>query len=505
MNEQAPVSDVCLLLEGTYPFVPGGVSNWTHELIQAQHHLSFYLLALVPPEAELKPLYKIPSNVVGMSALRLQRLPQGSLSNREADELLTKIQGPLLQLQSKGELADFIDLLGLIAPHRKHLGRQPLLNSMAAWDLLHRMYDATLPNSPFLHYFWSWRTLHGALFSVLLAELPAARTYHAASTGYAGLLGARAHLETGRPLLLTEHGIYTNERRVELSMADWLFDHRLSRLSVDKPRRDLKNIWVDTFQSYSRACYAASSRIITLYEGNTEFQIQDGAPREKITIIPNGIDHEQYSRIERSQAPHPPTIALVGRVVPIKDVKTFIRTCVILKRTFPDLQAKVLGPTDEDKRYFRECQAMVNGLMLQDTIRFVGQVNLEDHIASIDVILLTSISEAQPLVILEAGAAGVPAVATDVGACRELILGNSRDTQSTGAGGAVTALGDPGAMARAVARLLKDREWYEQCSRAIKSRVLLNYNKRDLNERYRHIYDSACSAQDSPLVLERNV
>lgn len=505
MKAQAPAADVCLLLEGTYPFVPGGVSNWTHDLIQAQGHLSFHLVMLVPPDADLTPLYRIPPNVVGMSVVKLQRMPQGSFSSRRAHRLLAKFDGPLLRLQSNGGLADFSDLLGLLAPHKQRLGRRSLLNSMAAWDLLHRMYATTLPESPFLHYFWSWRTLHGALYSVLLTELPAARTYHATSTGYAGLLGVRAHLETGRPMLLTEHGIYTNERRVELSMADWLFDHRSSRLSVDRPRRDLKNIWIDTFQSYSRACYAASSRIITLYEGNTEFQIQDGAPREKITIIPNGIDHEHYAKIERAPTPHPPTIALIGRVVPIKNVKMFIRTCALLKQIVPNLRAKVLGPTDEDKVYFQECQAMANGLLLQDTISFAGRVNLEDHLASIDVILLTSISEAQPLVILEAGAAGIPAVTTDVGACRELILGNSRDTQSAGAGGAVTPLGDPAAMAHAVAQLLKDRAWYEQCSRTIKKRVLLNYNKRDLNERYRHIYESACSAPDSPPVLERNL
>lgn len=504
MKGLVPTADVCLILEGTYPFVPGGVSNWTHELIRAQRHLSFHLLTLVPPEADLTPIYDVPNNVVGTSVVRLQRLPEGSFSNRKAQELLTQFEKPLLKLQSKGDLTDFIDLLSLIEPHKEKLGRGPLLNSRAAWDLLHRMYEATLPQSPFLHYFWSWRTMHGSLYSVLLAELPAARTYHAVSTGYAGLLGARAHLETGRPMLLTEHGIYTNERRVELSMADWLFDHRSSRLSVDKPRHDLKSMWIDTFQSYSRACYAASSTIITLYEGNTEFQLQDGAPREKITIIPNGIDHEHYSKIERTKTAHPPTVALIGRVVPIKDVKMFIRTCAILKRIFPDLQAKILGPTDEDQRYFRDCHAMANGLSLLDTISFVGRVNLTEHIASIDVVLLTSISEAQPLVILEVGAAGVPVVATDVGACRELILGNSRDTQSEGAGGAVTPLGDPTAMAHEVERLLKDREWYEQCSRTIKARVLNNYDKHDLDERYRYIYESACSAPDSPSALERN-
>ena len=53
---------------------------------------------------------------------------------------------------------------------------------------------------------------------------------------------------------------------------------------------------------------------------------------------------------------------------------------------------------------------------------------------------LTSISEAQPLVILEAGAAGVPTVATDVGACREMIEGPQSEVPPLGPGGAIVGL-----------------------------------------------------------------
>ena len=36
-------ADVCLILEGTYPYVTGGVSGWAHGLIKEQSHLSFHL------------------------------------------------------------------------------------------------------------------------------------------------------------------------------------------------------------------------------------------------------------------------------------------------------------------------------------------------------------------------------------------------------------------------------------------------------------------------------
>jgi hypothetical protein len=56
-------AEVCLILEGTYPYVAGGVSTWTHQLLLAQSHLSFALVCLVSEKAELTPRYEIPPNV----------------------------------------------------------------------------------------------------------------------------------------------------------------------------------------------------------------------------------------------------------------------------------------------------------------------------------------------------------------------------------------------------------------------------------------------------------
>ena len=70
--------------------------------------------------------------------------------------------------------------------------------------------------------------------------------------------------------------------------------------------------------------------------------------------------------------------------------------------------------------------------------------------------MLTSISEALPLFVLEAFAAGVPVVATDVGCCRELIEGKGSDGDAAGAAGIVTAIASPQETARAVVELLRD-------------------------------------------------
>jgi glycosyltransferase involved in cell wall biosynthesis len=273
-------------------------------------------------------------------------------------------------------------------------------------------------------------------------------------------------------------------------MANWLYEIPKEGLNIDSSRLDLKQLWVDLFTSYSRTCYQACAEIVTLYEGNQVLQLEEGADPERLRIIPNGIDYERYSAVERDEGPRPPSIALIGRVVPIKDVKTFIRACGILRDTVPDVKVLVMGPTDEDPDYFQECQETVGLLGLESCLEFTGKVRLEDYLGSIDAIALTSISEAQPLVILEAGAAGIPSVATDVGACREMILGRSSESPRLGPAGAVTSLSNPQETAEALAKLLSDRDWYVNCSEAIRRRVYLHYNKVDLDRTYHELYQS---------------
>lgn len=480
-------ADVCLVLEGTYPYVTGGVSAWAHDLIQAQSHLSFHLLTLVPPGPEGPMRFTLPPNVTGMTRVELQALPPGA-TPRTLDTLVAALEEPLMRLMSQGGLSDVEDVMATLRRAGPSVGREALLNSRAAWTLLLRMYERQCPHVSFLEYFWTWRTLLLGIYSVLLAPLPPARVYHPLCTGYAGLFAARAHIDTGRPVLLTEHGIYTNERRVEITMADWLQEDTLRTLSIDRTHRDLRDLWIDTFTSCSRACYAASDRVITLYEGNTALQIQDGADPARLLVIPNGIDLSRP--VERAPGNAPPTVALIGRVVPIKDIKTFLRACATLRDYVPDVRVWILGPLDEDPEYVSECQRLTAHLDLESTVEFKGRVALKDYYPHIDVVVLTSVSEAQPLVILEGAAYGIPSVVTDVGACREMILGRSDEAPRLGPGGAVTPLASPAATADALRALLTDPDRYTQCGDAARTRAARYYNKTDLDAAYREIYDA---------------
>jgi glycosyltransferase involved in cell wall biosynthesis len=496
-------ADVCLIIEGAYPYVAGGVSSWVQDLIKAHPDLTFHLVALVADRTAKALKYTLPDNVCGLSHIYLQEMDKGSKRPRGLGQLFEALRQPLQTLQRGGGLQEIAQVNTLLAPYRGRLGAAALLNSPEAWEVLCRIYDQEIPESSMLDYFWSWRALMGGMFAVMTAPLPRAAIYHSVSTGYAGLLAARAKLETGRPTILTEHGIYTNERRIEIMMADWLFDGIDRGVGLNRNGRDLRDLWIDTFTSYARACYNACDQVITLYGGNQVMQRQLGSPESRMRIIPNGIDYDRYAALPRPSQRRRPRVALIGRVVPIKDIKTYIQACAVLCRDNPEVEALILGPEDEDPGYVAECRQLAADLGLNGNLRFTGRVQLDEYLPEIDVVVLTSISEAQPLTILEAGAIGIPSVVTDVGSCRELIFGRADEDPELGPGGAVTPVASPAETAAALAKLIRDPEWRRRCGEAMQNRVERYYNKRVIDRIYGDLYRDL--RQHAPSSLPREV
>lgn len=107
------------------------------------------------------------------------------------------------------------------------------------------------------------------------------------------------------------------------------------------------------------------------------------------------------------------------------------------------------------------------------------------------VLVLTSISEAQPLVILEAWSAGTPVVSSDVGSCREMIEGASEEDRALGRAGEVVSIADPQATASAVLRLLGSPQHWQQAQAVGLTRVERYYSDELMFERYRQLYRAA--------------
>ncbi len=501
-NNSQKQADICIIVEGCYPFIPGGVSSWVDWLMRTQPDFTFSVVAIMANDEPRQRRYEFPDNMIQFEELFLHEFGGIARSSRSGNKNAAPLSKSLISLISGGGLAELDRIEKIINKKGRGVRLPGLMNSELSWKILSSMYEETMPQSSFHHFFWAWRSLFGGMFSTLKFKLPAAKVYHTISTGYAGLLAARAGLETNRPVLITEHGIYTNERRIEIMMADWIADTVDKGLSLDDRRFDLRDMWIGAFESYARACYQSCAEITTLYEDNQILQRAMGAEEEKLTVIANGVDYEKFAVLPRPAKDAPPTLALIGRVVPIKDIKNFITACALTYQSIPDLKVFMMGPMDEDAEYYEECRELVTELQIEDCFEFTGTVQITDYMPLIDIVVLTSLSEAQPLVLLEAGAAGIPCISTDVGSCREIIEGRSDEVPNLGHGGIVVDLVSPQQVAEAAIKLFEDPVLRHSYGQNLKKRVKNSYLTTQASAAYTAFYTKHCNAEDRTLIKE---
>jgi glycosyltransferase involved in cell wall biosynthesis len=168
-------------------------------------------------------------------------------------------------------------------------------------------------------------------------------------------------------------------------------------------------------------------------------------------------------------------------VVPIKDVKTFILMAKIVADALPEARFYCIGPTDEDPGYYEDCGVLVRSFQLGGRFSFTGKQDVQSYYAFLDVLVLTSIREAQPLVILEAYAAGLPVVSTMVGNVPELLdyderfLAPSKDAEK---------------LASAVRYIHDNPAEMAEIARTNKGKVERFYDKADVYARYGQLYDT---------------
>ncbi|MFH1873885.1 MAG: GT4 family glycosyltransferase PelF [Pseudomonadota bacterium] len=486
------MSDVCLVLEGTYPYVRGGVSTWVHDIITNLPDIKFSVLSIMPTQEDTRvERYQLPSNVQSVINIYLhdykfkpKMFPKKIKGLFEFFEMF--YQG--IQEENKENLEIFLMKL---LKNRQQLDLAYAFASRDFWQSVRKLYDQTDQTISFLDFFWNYRFTFLPLIQLLKTTIPPSPLYHTISTGYAGVLAALSKIKFNSNMIATEHGIYTKERRIEIAQASWLYEIEHDFVKALPELSFFKQWWMKYFGVMSKLTYSYADKITTLYEGNKNYEIADGANPDIISIIPNGVDIELFADIAKNRPKKAKrrTIAYIGRIVPIKDIKTLIKSCKIIVQEFPDLQILLIGPQEEESQYYQECALLIKMMRLEKNVIFTGHVDMKKYYPMIDLVLLTSISEAQPLVILEAGACGIPMVVTDVGSCRELLEGITEEDRNLGPSGIVTKFYAPEDTAKAVIKLLNDDETYYAMSDAGQKRVKKYYHRKDMIINYRNLYE----------------
>lgn len=177
-----------------------------------------------------------------------------------------------------------------------------------------------------------------------------------------------------------------------------------------------------------------------------------GVPLENMRLIPRSVDLKRYFfKAPSAQVKKTYTIAVVGRITPIKGQIYFLKALVKILRSAPFVKAWIIGGVSAGKHnYMEELEVWVRRLGLTHVVEFLGnRRDIPELLAKSDILVMPSIAEeAFGRVIVEAQASGVPVVSTKVGGVVEII--------EDGKDGLLVYPKDHEGLADAVLKILKD-------------------------------------------------
>ncbi len=470
---------VVLFTEGTYPFVRGGVSTWCQHLISGLEDITFDVYAVIgTPEGRTE--YTLPPNVNKLIPLAMWGIESLHEYNseflpRRARRNSSALQGEFLPL--------FRDFLQNIAYGMESSDPKALGEILAALYIYFRThdYDWTMRQEAtwcaaleFLRG-QAWharfmtmleaveivRTLYRYLMPLAI-ELPEADVYHASVSGLASVPSIIAKYALGKPVLLTEHGVYLRERILALARGGFPLSDRTIK----------KNL----FSAFARASYQASDVIAPVCSYNTRWESFYGVTSDRLHIVYNGVDGSKFS--DQDYWPARPTVVSVARIDPLKDILTLIAASAELRKLVPGVAVEVWGPSP-DPDYRRECELLIDEFSLRDTVYLRGPTEdpatayAHSHVA-----VLSSISEGFPFSVIEAMMCAKPVVATDVGGVREAVGDN----------GMIVPPRRADRLAEALATYLKDPDHARATGKRGRAFAVEHFERSVFLGRYRQLY-----------------
>jgi glycosyltransferase involved in cell wall biosynthesis len=464
---------ITLITEGTYPHNLGGVSVWCDQLLREITEHSFELLAISSTGTE-RNIWELPGSVARLSTVPLW----GPAPRHRAGPALRKRFAPVLELflhslaaENHGEgFAASLRELGSLA----RAGELPA--AMSSDDAVGLMMAAGPGRNERTADRRSARLSVGDAVEVLVQlehflrplAYPPPRTdlCHTTANGLGTLPALAAKWTWGTPFLMTEHGVYLRERYLSYLPG-----------SLSQPARA---IILRFFRLLVEVAYASADIVAPVCRYNRLWEMANGTSPERIRPVSNGINLRSFP--VASSEPAVPTLVFVGRIDPLKDVETLLRAFAEVRAAVPGCRLRIFGPTPEGgEDYFDRCVELAGRLGLRD-----GSATFEGPISPTatayhagHVLVLTSISEGLPYVVLEAMASGRPVVATDVGGVAEAV-GNT---------GSLVPPRDPSAVAAACIRLLTDHQLRRALARSARDRAVQLFDAERCFAMYRALYE----------------
>ena len=223
-----------------------------------------------------------------------------------------------------------------------------------------------------------------------------------------------------------------------------------------------------------------------------------GVLHEHIRLIHRGTEVKKYTfqphRIDQAVTDRRKiVIANIGRLSPIKGHEYFIRAIHLLQHEYSQVEAWIVGGAGGSKRkqlYVERLQALVNKLGLTETVKFLGvEDNVPELLKKVDMLVLsTTHPEGFGRVLIEAGASGVPVVATKLGGVPDVI--------EDGLEGLLVSPADECAMKDAMAQLINAPEKTVAMSDALRVKVENNFTIERMVNKTIEVYDEMLKAKN---------
>lgn len=216
-----------------------------------------------------------------------------------------------------------------------------------------------------------------------------------------------------------------------------------------------------------------------------------GLPFDKISVIPNGINLNNFTGIERDYdfrrkfaMDNEKIILYVGRLVYEKGVQHLISAMPKILDHYHDSKLVIAGKGG----MLDELKAQVDSMGLSNKVYFTGYLNqkeVQKMYKCADVAVFPSTYEPFGIVALEAMLAGIPTVVSDIGGLNEIV--------EHGVNGMKSYAGNPNSIADSVLSLLFDQQLAMNVTKNAKNKVKNEFNWQKIAQDTHYIYELAIS------------
>jgi glycosyltransferase involved in cell wall biosynthesis len=211
--------------------------------------------------------------------------------------------------------------------------------------------------------------------------------------------------------------------------------------------------------------FAAANHLIAVSNGVKSHLVKQGVSPSKVSVVYNGVD-VRPARLDREESrrllgipENVPVVGTVARITALKGIEDALYAVAAMRIRYPELRYLVVGEGDA----LPAARELARSLRIEDAVDFVGfRTDIDVCLAAMDLFLFPTHKEAMGIALVEAMAAGLPAVATEVGGIPEVV------TPQTGI---LVPPHDPPALADAALQLLSDPVRMFESGQAAKRRA----------------------------------